>query len=820
MSAAEPPRRVAPDDPTRRPDGTTAPDADAGDDTGGGGETLPATPAAPSAGAPPSTGGDFVLNPAAAAGGSAGFGTGGPGAGDGVRGVPVDEYVLSARLGGGAYGTVFRARNRRLERAVALKVFAPRAGGPGEIDPVLHEARAAARLEHPHAVRVFRIGTAPWTAALRAAVAAGRSDGGARLPPAGAGDAGFIACELVTGGTLARQFREYHAADISGTPPAWSTPHGAVRFLLPVADALAHAHARGVIHRDVKPANVLLRRDGSPAITDFGIARASRPLPGGGADASTMLATGSPEGSGTLSAEGRVLGTPAYMAPEQAKPWSAVGPQADVYSLAVVLWELLAGERMYRGEAADVLERIVSEPAPPLPAKVPKAVRRLVKGCLRKNPADRPADGFALAAAMRAALPAEKPLWTRRRVFAAGVGGATVLSAGAFAGWAAREREADPRLRPSASGWEPGPAPAGPAPAAGLRRVEVVTDPPGAAAWLCPLDGDGLPDPARRVDLPRRTPARIDVPPGAYLLTAEHVAARGPGGAEAPVWHEAVRWVPEVGRAPAPKFPAYGFTLGGADKSGGSGGSGAAGGEDRADRPVLLATLRLWADAELSRGPGGAGGVPELREATGGRLSRRREPWYGDASASFLVPPFRATADLLGPGLPRWREARRRFGLPRVGNVVGGREAPEEDDLGGMSFWAAEAVAEFYGFRTPADVEWLHLEARGVLTPPHGPREWVRSGVPVPRKGAILAAIDWRVRGALARGMDAAGEVTGLHTVSGVGNVGAWVRGVRSVRPRRTALDFPRRPARDDVGRGLRGLPLKETRVPVEPLAD
>ena len=462
------------------------------------------------------------------------------------------EFALGRPAGGGAFGTVFRARDEKLDRRVAVKVFAPRdapagsgpagdgpAGAPaGGVDLVLHEARAAARLSHPHVVRVFRTETADWTAELRAAVAAARDDGGEGLPPAGAGRAGYIVSEYVGGGTLQRQFRRYHAGELAGGStggrPAWATPHGAVRFLLPVAEALAHAHAAGVVHRDVKPANVLLRRDGSPALADFGIARAA-PRPVGlddtlfAQDVSTRGGAGWRDGSGTLSADGRVLGTPSYMAPEQAKPWGTVGPAADVYSLAVVLWELLAGARMYRGESADVLDRIIGEPAPPLPASVPKPVRRLVSRCLSKDAADRPADGFALAAALRAVLPPEAAPWTRRRVLASGVAaaGALAVPAGLWVGLS--RDETDPRLRPSRSGWTPGPPVEGAAPAAGLRRVEVDTRPRGAAAWLVRLDDRGRPDPGRRYDLPERTPSAVDVPPGAYLLVAEGGAGR-PGG--------------------------------------------------------------------------------------------------------------------------------------------------------------------------------------------------------------------------------------------------------------------------------------------------
>ena len=754
------------------------------DDTGDGGATLLDGGAAAS--------GDFAV------GGPAGGGdppSGPPpfavavasGSGDGK--IRLGHFVLGKAVGGGAYGTVFRSRDTRLHRRVAVKVFAPRGDGEGAadgfagIDPVLHEARAAARLEHPNVARVILADSAEWTAALRAKVAAGRRNGDALLPPAG-GEAGYIVSEFVGGGTLARQFRRYHDEEFGDDEtPAWATPWGAVRFLLPVAGALAHAHANNVVHRDVKPANVLLRKDGTPVLTDFGIARATAPP--ADANASTMLLGGPlPGGSGTLSADGRILGTPAYMAPEQAKPWGVVGPPADVYSLGVVLWELLAGERMYRGDAAEVLDRIVSAPAPPLPTKVPKPIRRLVERCLAKIAGDRFADGFALAAAMREVLPPEDSVWTRRRMVAAGVGGLGVVGAGALAGWATRE-ERDPRLRPSVSGWEPGQPPAGPVPA-GRRRVRVDTKPRGAAAWLIPLDGGGQPAPAGRIDLPTRTPAEVDVPPGAYLLVAEG-AVGGPGGAERPVWHEAVRHVPPVGRKPFNRYPAYGFSLGGDVAAGES------------QRPVLLRRLSLFADADVAAlwpdplaadSPRWVSMPTRRTTVTVPRLNRDTRSKSYAGGPRLVVPGFEALSGPL-PASGAWRDA-----VP--GDLL--LTPPGPGPLTPVCPIVAEAIVEALGLRLPDPPEWTRLADEELVETNAAASEWLAGRVEAPPAPPGVTFDDawrdgrfaWKLVARDAPGDRTVAYTRAMHAAYSARGAGATARGVRSGAPRRDGDAFVR----------------------------
>jgi serine/threonine protein kinase len=200
----------------------------------------------------------------------------------------VGRFRVKAVLGQGGFGTVYRADDPVLQRDVALKV--PRFGSEqaGKVERFLREARAAANLRHPNIVPVFEAGTA-----------------GRDL---------YIAAEFVEGQALSTLVHKEKP-----------DPRRAAAWVRDLALALAYAHGEGVVHRDVKPDNILVGAQGRPQLTDFGLARRL-------------------EEDATLTTEGTLLGTPAYKAPEQARgDTAAVGPLSDQYSLGVVLYELLTG---------------------------------------------------------------------------------------------------------------------------------------------------------------------------------------------------------------------------------------------------------------------------------------------------------------------------------------------------------------------------------------------------------------------------------------------------------------------------------------------
>ncbi len=253
----------------------------------------------------------------------------------------VPGYQLLGVLGRGGMGVVYKARQLSLGRLVALKMMRDGAlAGPAELARFRAEAAAVARLQHPHVVQVYEVGEH-----------AGRP---------------FFSLELVGGGSLAERLR--------GTP---QPPRRAAELVQTLARAVHHAHQRGIVHRDLKPGNVLLTDDGTPKVSDFGLAKHM-------------------DGTADRTATGAVLGTPGYMAPEQAWGKSKIriiGPAADVYALGAILYELLTGRPPFQGETpVDTLQQVIGQdPVPPsrLQPTVPRDLETVCLKCLRKEPGRR-----------------------------------------------------------------------------------------------------------------------------------------------------------------------------------------------------------------------------------------------------------------------------------------------------------------------------------------------------------------------------------------------------------------------------------------------
>jgi len=260
-----------------------------------------------------------------------------------------DRYELHALIGEGAFGRVYRGLDRRLARPVAVKVIKPWwAEDSAWVERFEREAQLLARVSDPGIVQIFDFGHAE--------------------------EGPYYVAELIEGESLAARLRR-------GPLPVAEARAIAEQL----CSALASAHAQGVLHCDVKPANVLLTAGGKVKVGDFGVAR----LAGGTSQA--------------LSAT--VAGTPRYMSPEQARGRRTT-PATDVYSAGVVLYEMLAGEPPFtQGSAVELGLRHLQDAPPPLPAAVPSGLREVVDRALAKDPADRYRDGAAMAAALRAAAP-------------------------------------------------------------------------------------------------------------------------------------------------------------------------------------------------------------------------------------------------------------------------------------------------------------------------------------------------------------------------------------------------------------------------------
>jgi serine/threonine protein kinase len=277
-------------------------------------------------------------------------------------GPQVPGYEILAELGRGGMGVVYQARQIALKRVVALKmILAGKHASPAELARFRAEAEAVAQFQHPHIVQIHE---------------GGEHHG---LP--------YFSLEFVDGGNLTQK--------LAGTP---LPVRQAAELMEMLARAMHYAHQRGIVHRDLKPANVLLTADGTPKVTDFGLAKRL-------------------VGDAGQTTSGAILGTPSYMAPEQAAgKTKEVGPPADVYALGAILYEVLTGRPPFRAATPlDTLLQVVSdEPVPPsrLQSKVPRELETICLKCLQKEPRKRYASAEALAEDLRRFLNGE-PIWSR-----------------------------------------------------------------------------------------------------------------------------------------------------------------------------------------------------------------------------------------------------------------------------------------------------------------------------------------------------------------------------------------------------------------------
>jgi len=269
--------------------------------------------------------------------------------------LPVEEFEIGELLGQGAMADVFRARHRALNRTVALKVF--RCGGyltARHAARIRVEAEVTARLAHPNIVQIFEIGECDGTP--------------------------YLALELVEDGTLADRLQQFPYS-----------PTAAAELIMKLAEAVRHAHERQVIHRDLKPANVLLAADGTPKISDFGLAKVLRDE---SADGTEVTRTG------------ETVGTPRYMAPEQAAgAASQIGPATDVYALGALLYECLAGRAPFVAASVPDTLRMILEDDPQPPRRwqpaIPRDLETICLQCLHKDPRRRYASAHALTDDLR-----------------------------------------------------------------------------------------------------------------------------------------------------------------------------------------------------------------------------------------------------------------------------------------------------------------------------------------------------------------------------------------------------------------------------------
>jgi serine/threonine-protein kinase len=268
-------------------------------------------------------------------------------------GKTLGDFELLAEIGRGGMGVVFKAKQTSLERIVALKMLlSEHLREPVRLARFLTEARTIANLDHPNIIHIYQIGSCE--------------------------HGHYFAMEYIEGQTLEAIVREKHPLPLVM----------ATSLMMVVSEAIQHAHSKGIVHRDLKPANIMIDRHRRPVVMDFGIAK--------------YLGH-----STSLTQQGTIVGTPAFMAPEQAsEDLVPVGPHSDVYALGAILYMLLTGKPPYEGTTPLSTILKVIDPKPPAPVRelrpeAPAELERIVMSCLAKRPAERPTSAQALVEELR-----------------------------------------------------------------------------------------------------------------------------------------------------------------------------------------------------------------------------------------------------------------------------------------------------------------------------------------------------------------------------------------------------------------------------------
>src|SRR5580704_1864859 len=264
------------------------------------------------------------------------------------------HYQVIEMLGGGGMGVVYKARDTRLNRAVALKFLpADRADDEAALERFRREAQAASALNHPNICTIYDIG---------------------EMPLEGTGGQRFIAMEFLDGQTLERR--------ISGKP---LPVHETLELAVEIADALSAAHAEGIIHRDIKTANVFVTKRGTAKVLDFGLAKLTA---AGNSDHAYLSARPAQGGAGGLTLMGRAMGTLTYMSPEQVRG-EELDARADLFSFGVTLYQMATGVLPFRGEDSEVIQEAILNRAPEAPSRlnsqIPPRLEEIILKALEKD---------------------------------------------------------------------------------------------------------------------------------------------------------------------------------------------------------------------------------------------------------------------------------------------------------------------------------------------------------------------------------------------------------------------------------------------------